>query len=475
MCEFEEKVLTGLKKCDVDFSINSVNLGVAVSGGADSVSLLISLSVLQEKFHFHLFVVSVNHNIRAKEESSGDVEFVENLCKDLRKKGGNLHFEKKEIPCGKVQNEANIREQGIEDAARKLRYDIFEDFISKNSIDYLCLAHNQNDQIETLLMRFLQGSSLEASSGIAYCREKYIRPLLDITRTEIENYLNEKKISWRTDSTNFDTKYFRNKIRHKLVPFLDSEFPGWKTAVLNGGKKAKEQSDFVSQFVEDFEFDFFTDTSNLIETGNSEEKSNQGVKIPLSTFKTFPTTIKLRILLKACNLIGENKRIPYVFLQDVLDSLKSVDSLNDENKNQHFEKQFGQVCISCKKNALFVKKTQKIHTDLHFFDIIEESGTYLFPFGELKVLFLEDNTGTLLNGILYPHVKKPFIIRNCQIGDEIKTADNSFKKIVDIFSDWHVEQCHKELIPIIVLPFENEQPIVAILGNVCNYKDWIVK
>ena len=92
------------------------------------------------------------------------------------------------------------------------------------NVSCVCLAHNLNDNIETVLMRFLQGSSFEGLSGIKFVREKFVRPLLNISRLDIENYLKLQNIKWQTDKTNYDNKYLRNKIRLDLIPFLDVTF-----------------------------------------------------------------------------------------------------------------------------------------------------------------------------------------------------------------------------------------------------------
>ena len=119
-----------------------------------------------------------------------------------------------ELQKGLVAALAEKKSIGIEAAARELRYEAFDKFIEQNKLKCLCLAHNKNDQIETVLMRFLQGSGTGGLKGILEKREIYVRPLLDIERFEIEEYLRLNNISFRTDSTNFNSVYLRNRIRH---------------------------------------------------------------------------------------------------------------------------------------------------------------------------------------------------------------------------------------------------------------------
>ena len=196
---------------------NKACIGVGVSGGADSICLLVCLANLFKKCpSVSLKVVTVNHNIRSEEESGGDCDFVVSVCNKLNE----VYYQNKNaISCevvslekGKVFDFAKSRGAGIEESARFLRYQIFEDFIEKNHLDCFCLAHNKNDQLETALMRFLQGSSIEGSCGIWENRGKFVRPLINCDRKEIEKYLTEQGFEWRTDCTNLDNSYFRNRV-----------------------------------------------------------------------------------------------------------------------------------------------------------------------------------------------------------------------------------------------------------------------
>jgi len=456
MCNFESKVLSGLTECGVDIkSQKKFSIGVAVSGGADSIALLLSLSEILKEYSFPLYVITVNHNIRSAEESGGDAAFVEQICMDLRKNGANCFCKVVELLPGKVSEVAKLREQGIEDAARVLRYEAFESFVNENKLDYLCLAHNKNDQLETLLMRFLQGAGVESTGGIAVTRGKYIRPLIEIERSEIEEYLVSRNITWRTDSTNFDTNYLRNKIRHKLIPYLDEEFCGWRKAVISGGKKAVLQNEVIE---------------DCLETVKFECKENC-CSIRLENFYGLKEAVQNRLLMKMINTCGENRRVPYVFLQDVLDSIKGY-------KSKDIKKSFGCVEIEIKKNCLFVKKGEKSHTDLVFFDIIEESGNFVFPFGKLEVLTSGNSKfakAIVNDSVILEEISFPFCVRSIQLDDEVECSDGTMKKVADIMSDWHVEEDYRTLIPVFQLLCEKSQPVKAILGSVFGYKDWIVK
>ena len=161
MCEFEKKVYENLKSCGLSFEEGADGSGLsapgaAVSGGADSISLLVSLSKIVTELKTSgkaapekLFVITVNHNIRPAEESGGDAQYVEELCQKLEKETGiKIVCQIVELERGAVEAEAQQRDRGTEDAARSLRYAAFEKFICQNQLDSLCLAHNRNDQLD---------------------------------------------------------------------------------------------------------------------------------------------------------------------------------------------------------------------------------------------------------------------------------------------------------------------------------------
>ena len=462
MCEFEKKVKDSLD----DILKSSVNLqqahfprlGLAVSGGADSISLLLAVSAILPQGE-PLFVITVNHNIRPAAESGGDAQFVKDTCKELEEKYGlKIHCEIVEFEPGAVVKEAEKRAQGIEEAARFLRYQAFEKFISENRLAVLCLAHNQNDQLETLLMRFLQGSAAEAAAGIKARRALYARPLLGLSRAEIEAYVKSRGFTWRTDKTNFETDYLRNRIRHNLLPLLDEDFPGWQKALLGGAEKAMADAAFIQSFVEKFPY---------------QNQKDGSVGLSLEDFLSLHEALKYRVLLEACNRAGEASRIPHQFLKDVILSLQT--SPDD------FSKRFSGIDIIREKNHLFVKKHSENNTDLVFFDIIDKTGNFEFPFGTLNVCNYREQGGKALVTVcagqesLLDGVSLPFCVRNAAAGDTVLSADGSEKKVSDILSDWHVASSKKSLVPVIQLLDEKSQRIKAVLGGFLGYKDWIVK
>ncbi len=194
---------------------NCENVVVGVSGGADSVCLLIVLIhiIRMGKYNIKLTAVHVNHGIRGS-EAKRDEEFARKLCENY-----NVDFRVVNVDVPKLAYENKLSE---EEAGRIARYQIFNDIASENgeATTRLAVAHHMNDQAETVLMNMFRGSSLTGLTGIKPIRDNIIRPLLCVDRREIEAFLKEYGQDFITDSTNLDNEYTRNKIRNTLIPFV---------------------------------------------------------------------------------------------------------------------------------------------------------------------------------------------------------------------------------------------------------------
>ncbi|MFN7995040.1 MAG: tRNA lysidine(34) synthetase TilS [Bryobacteraceae bacterium] len=190
-------------------------VGVAVSGGVDSVCLLHILHGLAAQWDLRLTVLHLNHRLRG-EESEGDAVFVRDLAAQL-----GLSFESGEADVAAICRETG---ENLEQAARAARLDFFRRFLG-TTLDRVALGHTRSDQAETVLFRFLRGAGTAGLSGIRPITETgLVRPLLDIERKETEGYLRELGIPWREDSTNASADFARNRIRAGLLPQLTQEW-----------------------------------------------------------------------------------------------------------------------------------------------------------------------------------------------------------------------------------------------------------
>ncbi|MCR5494159.1 MAG: tRNA lysidine(34) synthetase TilS [Treponema sp.] len=450
---FEKKFEISLNNLSFDFG-SKKTLGLAVSGGADSISLLLASAALSKKYDFALKVITVDHNIRSAEESGGDAHFVEDLCSSLKKSGYRIDFFKKTLFAGQVEEFAKTNRCGIEAAARDLRYQAFDKVIKQEGLSFFALAHNQNDQIETLLMRFLQGSSSYGMSGIQKKRDCFIRPLLDFSRGEIEEYLKAKNQSWRTDSTNFDNKYFRNRIRNELVPFLKDRFPGFETALISAAEKNSMDRGYIEENV------------NAI----NWHKKKECVFLERNIFALLADSLKVRFLYKAANLLGEGGRLPFTVIKEILRL--------DSEPSGKWESSYKDLIFSSDGKYIYIKKKEIVATDSEFFAIIEEDGIYELPFGRLICKVQEGNKALFEYGeeiFELNNIFLPFCLRSCQIGDCVRTSENKFRAVNEVFSSWHVAESERRKIPLLQDLSGSEQEIKALLGCIYGYENWIVK
>ncbi len=243
-----DKIRDAIKKYNLIRENDGILIGL--SGGADSVCLTHILACLKDEFNLTVYTAHVNHGLRG-EEADRDEKFAAEFSKSLG------------IEC--ITEHENVKEyakkQGISEelAGRKLRYAFFENTIKKYELNKIATAHNKNDNAETIVMNFIRGSVVQGLCGIPVKRGNIIRPLLDATREEIEEYCRKNSLSYVTDKTNNEMIYTRNKIRIDLIPKIQSEFNGnFIENVTKNAELIAVENDFLEKAAEDI-FDNYKD------------------------------------------------------------------------------------------------------------------------------------------------------------------------------------------------------------------------
>ena len=216
---------------------DGIKLIVGVSGGADSVCLLRMLKEMEEAISLSVTAVHFEHGIRG-EESLRDMEFVRSLCEEL---DVPLKIYKENVPA-----KAKELAMTVEEAGRHLRYEAFDRELKEVGADAVAVAHHLNDQVETVLFNMARGSGIKGISGIAPLRGNIIRPLLGISRTSIEAYLNDIGQTYCVDSSNFDTGYSRNGIRASVVPELERIVYGASGHIARVADELREADEYIS-------------------------------------------------------------------------------------------------------------------------------------------------------------------------------------------------------------------------------------
>jgi tRNA(Ile)-lysidine synthase len=210
-------------------------LGVAVSGGPDSVALLTVLVSLIPARGLNLHVLHVNHGLRS--EADAEQSFVEALCQQWQ------------VPCTVERLVPPTKRTGIEAWARESRYQFFRRLRDALGLAAVALAHTRDDQAETVLFRFLRGSARRGLAGIPPLRDGWIiRPMLDCSRRDVMQFLSARQLSFMTDSSNTDLRHTRNKIRHQLLPLLEREFsPRVREHLVNMATVLREEEGWLEQ------------------------------------------------------------------------------------------------------------------------------------------------------------------------------------------------------------------------------------
>lgn len=210
---------------------------VCVSGGPDSLCLLDVLVTLQKKYAFTLHVAHVNYHLRGR---------ASNLDETLVKKTTIRYH----LPLS-VLSQKKTSARASEEALRNIRYAFFETLRKKQGAQHIAVAHNEDDQTETLLLRLLRGTGLSGLSAMRAKNNFVIRPLIEMSRADILRYLKERSLPFREDMSNTDPRYFRNRIRHELIPYLEKDFQPQirkllaETALLLGDDYASMESSSI--------------------------------------------------------------------------------------------------------------------------------------------------------------------------------------------------------------------------------------
>lgn len=355
---------------------NLINKGdvivVGVSGGPDSITLLVCLNKYKDYLGIRIICAHINHLIR--KDSTEDEQFVENICKNI---GVKCYVKRAE-----VEKIAKKQKKGTEEIGRQIRYDFFDEVAKKENANKIAIAHNMNDNAETMLLNIIRGSGLIGLEGIqAKEYGKYIRPLINCTREEIEEYCAKNNLQPRIDSTNKENIYRRNIIRNKLLPQLQELNPNIVESLSNLSKIIKVQNMHIKNEVENIYRKIGTETINK-EIGK----------------EVFETKIEEETLDKKVEKKAYNKNNSENSLQKINkeQKTKSKEKVGDLGKVELDLPEFQKLDLSVQQNLILytinkvlgsARNVEKINID----DIIKMckrnvGNKYIYPNKNLKIL-----------------------------------------------------------------------------------------
>lgn len=295
----KENVLNTIKKYNLIEQNDKIVC--AVSGGPDSICMLDILRRIKEEnqINFDIIVCHINHLIR--EEATADEQYVENYCRKY-----DIPFFAKRVDVKKV---AKNDKQGTEEAGRKVRYDFFQEIFEKENATKIAIAHNKNDKIETIIMNVFRGSGISGLRGIEPIRDnKFIRPLIETERINIEEYCKENNLNPRIDKTNFINDVTRNKIRNIVIPYIQKEFnPNFINTVDRLSEVITEEDEYMKK--------------RTVEIYNKIKiREQEGIiELNLKEFNKQEEVIRKRLILLAIiNTIGNVQNIEKVNIEDII-------------------------------------------------------------------------------------------------------------------------------------------------------------
>lgn len=276
---------------------------VGVSGGADSVCLLHLLRALSDRRRHPLHVVHLNHRFRP--EAVKEADFVKALAESW-----GIPATISSLPVPQICKERRLSKQA---GARAVRYDFFETVAREVGARWIAVGHTADDQAETFLMRLVRGAGPEGLCAIPPMREgKIIRPLLTITRREILAALSEAEIPFMEDPSNRETIYFRNDIRHRLLPLLEEYNPRIKDALSKAARLLREENDFLTQLVEE----------RISTFGIAAE--NDTVRIDLESLRSLHPALRRRVLRRGIDRLVPSREIGFDQIEKILSKALSA-------------------------------------------------------------------------------------------------------------------------------------------------------
>lgn len=387
----------------------------AVSGGADSMCLLSVMREMAAEFDIKVVAANLNHSLRGA-EGDGDSQYVEAICEI---KG--IPFYGRKLDIGAIAKAKGI---SVEEAGREERYKFFDEIASSLGGAKIATGHNISDNAETVLFRLGRGSSAKGLCGIRYKRGNIIRPLLDVSRAEITQYLIENGIIWREDSTNAQLHYTRNKIRHSVLASFEKVQPGAVEKIVSCAKSLSEDEDYLSDLAD-----------KLIASARVEED-----EYSTSALIAAPAPISKRAAAKLLEEWGA-KDIDREKINSFLELCKKGSGKRmDINADSYILRSFYTVLRQCRENerkfSYSVKAGQKIsHENWSVsFELTntppkENPKTAVFDAGQLF--------GT-------------FTVRSRSDGDKIKLKGGGSKKLKELFIDMKIPQNRRSRIPVIL-------------------------
>ena len=432
---------------------NGETVIVAVSGGADSLALLYGLHALRTQLNCQLHVAHLNHCLRS--DADADADFVQQHATNL------------ELPCtvGRADVPLLMKQWklSVEASARRVRYQFYEDVCTQIRATKIALGHHRDDTAETVLMNLIRGSGTTGLKGIAPVRDvKFIRPLTNFTRQQIETFLTSMGLVPQQDSTNTDTRYLRNRIRHELIPLLERNYnPNIKTGLNCTADVLGTESEYLDTVAQKaFEASRIQDSTKVDALATSGS-----VALDRAKFQQYHIAIQRRILRRSfAEMLGYTGDLYFAHCEAMLnliegDSPNAVLALPNGLRFRRayqcliFEINTGAIetesfayplavpgkAFITPLNAEIIAEVGDIRSR-EALDLPDGKFEAVFDYEKLKEMFANPSLETL-----------PLTVRNRQQGDRLQPYGmRGTKKLKDFLMDAKVPRYERDRVPLLV-------------------------
>ena len=416
---------------------------IALSGGPDSICLLDIMIKLKDEYNLTLYAAHLNHRIRGI-DAQEDSLFCQKICKK-----NNVTFFVKNIDIPEL---AVQQSRGVEEVARDVRYDMFFDIKNKLGINKIAVAHNLDDQAETMLMKMFRGSGIQGLRGIDYKRKDgIIRPLLDIYKSQINEYCDVNNLNPRIDKTNFESDYSRNKVRLDLIPYIENNYC----------ENIKQILSRTANVIRD-DYNYIEEVSKEHYELLVKNKSDDEIILDLPLLKNTDTAIQKRVIrLAILDIMGNLNNIENVHIIDSLSLLEKSDGkiINLPKNLKAYIKNEDYVITT--KNQENEEITYEYNIEINGKTVVNEIGLTVTT----SVLPAKDSLALPVSKYIkvfdYDKIVGSLYVRSRKIGDKLSPIGlTGTKKIKDILINKKIPADTKYMFPII----SDDEQILWLLG-----------
>jgi len=418
------QVKTTIKKHSMLYEKDRVLTGL--SGGPDSVCLLHALNNLKDEYKLALHAIYIDHGLRP-DEIPAEIEFCKKLCENL-----GVPFLTKSVDVKSYAMDYGLNKQ---EAARELRYKAFDETSLEINANRIALAHNADDQAETFFMRILRGAGQKGLSGILPVRGKIIRPLIEIERKDIEEFLDSISQSFIVDSSNLKKDYFRNWLRLAVMPEFKKQNPALVNTISRVCEIIREEDNYLELIV----------TKTLMKL--IPKKTDKLIELFLVPLENMDKVILRRVLRRAIDAVKGLRGIGFVHIEDIIELVKKGDS-GDRiylPKGIRVIKGYATLILTSEQPSQLRTYSLNVPEEL----ALKESGILIkSSFADSAKISCDGKSKVMIDA---DRIKLPLVVRARKSGDFFYPAGfGKRKKLQDYFVDEKIPRDERDSIPIVI-------------------------